>query len=159
MKHPIIDRVKEVVYNTFEVVCFLFPLDPWEAEEMEDQQLPSDVTRSMVTFDGAANGGMIIETSPSLLNAIAENMTGSEDATADEKEAALCELANIICGNTVPIFSNNNQICSIHPPSILNSDKEIPTRFSQMEKESLKVFLDEGPVRLSLFYSNGQTYD
>lgn len=159
MKHQIIDRVEEVVYNTFEVVCFLFPLDPWEVEEMEEQELSSDITKSIVTFEGAASGAMVIAASADMLDTIAENMTGAEDTSVEEKEAALCELANIICGNTVPIFSKNRQICSIHPPSILNSEKEIPARFSEMEKESLKVFLDEGPVELSLFYSNGQAYD
>lgn len=153
MKNQYADQVRKIAYKTFEIVCYMFPLEPWEAEELEDVELNGDTIKSIVTFDGAVNGGMIIHLTSELLSEIAVNMLGTDTATDEDKEAALCEMANIICGNTVPLFSKNKEICSIHPPSILTSAVAEHQVFNGMERESLRIFLDEGIVDIILYYS------
>ena len=53
-----------------------------------------------------------------LLTAIC-NMLGEDDPTNEEKEGALCEIANIVCGNAAPLFAKNDKICVIKPPQII----------------------------------------
>ena len=102
------ENVHDIALNTFEVTCFMFPMDEWEIEE-EELDYPDGSTRSIVGFDGAAKGGMVINPNESLLTAIAANMLGIDVPTEEEKEGALCEIANIICGNTVPLFAKNDK--------------------------------------------------
>lgn len=132
----------------------MFPLEDWEIEDEENLNLPDDSTKSVVTFEGAATGGLVISPSQDLLEALAANMLGSDEVTTDEKEGALCEMANIICGNTVPLFSKNKQICSILPPRILEEKENTDQVFKDMEKEFLRIYLDEGVADITLYYSN-----
>ncbi len=150
------DKIREIAYKTFEIVCYMFPLEPWELEEMDEIELPANTVKSIVTFDGAAAGGMIINPSSELLEAIATNMLGADMATPEEKEGALCEMANIICGNTVPLFAKNSNICYIRPPRIAEQDEDTDQTFRGMHKETLKVFLDEGIAEIMIYYSNGE---
>ena len=146
------ENVHDIALNTFEVTCFMFPMDEWERED-EDLEHPDGGVRSVVRFDGAAEGAMVINPSESLLNAIAANMLGIDEATDEEKEGALCEIANIICGNTVPLFAHNKHICYIRPPRIADAGENTDETFKGMHKEDVKVFLDEGVVDITLYYS------
>lgn len=153
MKRQYADRVQKIVCEAFEIVCYMFPLEPWEAEDLVNIELPADTIKSVITFEGAATGGMVIHPSLELLEAIATNMSGSDKAATEEKEAALCEMTNIICGNTVPLFSKKTEICSLHPPRILSSDEGNVPFFEGMENEYMRVYTDEGLVDIYLYYS------
>ena len=146
------DSVHDIALNTFEVTCYMFPLDEWEMED-EDIELPDGSVRSVVKFDGAAEGGMVINPSSELLAAIASNMLGEDDANDEEKKGALCEIANIICGNTVPLFANNEHICVIRPPRIAETGENTDETFNGMHREDVKVYLDEGICEITLYYS------
>lgn len=149
------DRLKEITENIFEVTCYMFPLEEWELEDAGLMEKPDGSVRSVVCFDGAAEGGMVISPSNELLTALANNMLGVEEANTEEKEGALCEIANIICGNTVPLFARDEQICVIRPPRIAHADEDTDTVFSGMQREDLTIFVDEGIVDISLYYSSG----
>lgn len=148
------DKIRKIAYDAFEIVCYMFPLEQWELEERGEINLPEDTPKTIVTFDGAANGCMIIKPASDLLEAIAVNMLGTDKATDEEKEGALCEMANIICGNTVPLFAKNDKICYIRPPRILEPDKDPGNYFQKMQKEFLTLYLDEGVAELRIYYSN-----
>src|SRR5690554_7462623 len=91
MSSEVEQKIQNIARHTFEVTCYMFPLDEWEIEEGENIERPDGSFRSVVHFDGAAKGGMVISPSGKLLNAIAANMLGIDEATNDEKEGALCE--------------------------------------------------------------------
>ena len=147
------DKIHDIALNTFEVTCYMFPLDEWEMDEEEVVHPDKNSTRSIVQFDGAAEGAMVINPNEELLQAIAANMLGVDEANEEEKEGALCEIANIICGNTVPLFSRNEKICYIRPPRIAEESENADELFNHHVKEDVKVFLDEGVVDISIYYT------
>lgn len=149
------DEVRKIAYNTFEIACYMFPVDESELIEDGRLELPEKGKSSIVKFDGAVEGGMVINVSPELLNAIASNMLGIEEATEEQKEGALCEVANMICGNTVPLFAKNDEICYIRPPRIIKKGEKPEQNFHGAHKEYLRIFLDEGVADITIYHSIG----
>ncbi len=144
------DNIHDIALNTFEVTCFMFPMDEWEIEE-DELEYPNGSTRSIVEFEGAAQGAMLINPNDSLLTAIAANMLGIDEPSFEEKEGALCEIANIICGNTVPIFAKDDKICVIKPPRIAEEGEDAASLFPNLHHEKINVLLDEGIVEISIY--------
>lgn len=146
------EKLRGIAYNTFEITCYMFPLDEWEIEEQGEITLGDDGITSIVEFDGAATGAMAIRVSPDLLDAIAENMLGMEEADQELKEGALREIANIICGNTVPVFAKDDKICYIRTPKIVEKLELADERFKNFQKEKLQIYLDEGTAEITIYY-------
>lgn len=149
------DKIHDIALHTFEITCYLFPLEEWELEDTGVLEKPDGNMKSIVEFDGAAKGGMVINLSRSLAEAIAANMLGVDKASQEEKEGALNEIANIICGNTVPLFARDENICVIRPPRIAKQAEETDVIFKGMQKERLQLFLDEGIADIIIYYSKG----
>jgi CheY-specific phosphatase CheX len=149
MSKKIKDRIYNIAVNAFEVTCFMFPLEEQEMEETP--QLSEASKRAAVCFNGATEGRMVMHPSEELLTAIAANMLGAEEPNEEEKEGALCEIANIICGNIVPLFAANDNICYLEPPFILNKNTVDKEDTEDMEEEIVQVFLDEGAVKISVY--------
>ena len=147
--------IKKIAYDTFQITCYMFPLDEWEIGEISKSKMPDYYTGAVVAFDGAVNGMMIIKPCRRLYEAIAANMLGVEETNDSEKEAALCEIANIVCGNTVPLFARNSKICLIKPPEIHNGNHSIEKKTTGMNKEVFEIFFDEGTAEISIYYENG----
>lgn len=148
------EEIRKIAHNTFEVTCYMFALDEME---MDEESLIADhsseeLVSSLVTFQGAAEGGMVISADEELFDAIAANMLGVDEATHEEKEGALCEIANIICGNTVPLFAKDGNICIINPPKIIKNGEIYSAGFEEFYEESFHVSLDEGVAFISIFY-------
>lgn len=148
------NRIRGIAYKTFEITCYMFPLDEWEIEEQGEIELGQDSVSALVGFDGASEGAMIIRVTPDLMNAIAENMLGMEEADTALKEGALCEIANIICGNTVPVFAKDDKICYIRPPQIISDHLNPGNKYKKMQKEHLQIYLDEGVAELTIYYTS-----
>lgn len=149
------ERLKGIAYQTFEITCYMFPLEEWEMEEQGVVELGDDSISAVVRFDGAAEGGMQIRVSPDMFDAIAENMLGTEEGDRELKEGALSEIANIICGNTVPIFAKGDQICYIRTPQIVEGKQTADELFKSMQKKTVQVHLDEGVAEITIYYSAG----
>lgn len=147
-------EIYDIAVNTFEVTCYMFPLEEWETNT-GGPPLSYGSIQSVVHFHGAANGRMIISPSGDLLKAMAANMLGIENPDANQKEEALCEIANIICGNTVPLFAQDDDICYIDPPEILKKEEQFDENGQEMNKETIEVMLDSGTVEISISYSLG----
>lgn len=149
---PYRDKIYDIAINTFEITCYMFPLEEWEMEGIDEQsELDNDI-RAIVRFNGAAEGGMVVNPSERLREAIASNMLGIDAPDEEEKNGALCEIANIICGNTVPLFAHDESICYIYPPRIVESGENTGHTFEGMNKESLRMFLDEGVADIFVYY-------
>jgi len=146
--------MKEAAYTTFEVSCYMFPVEKSELEDMgiDTNVNENDMTTSVVTFQGAAEGAMFIAANDGLYHALAENMLGENIAVKEEREAALCEIANIVCGNIVPYSAHDEEICKINPPEISNPVWKKRYKDDVFRQESLRLFLDEGIADISLFF-------
>lgn len=157
MNTPYMDKIRDIAVHTFEVACYLFPLEDWELDGEEAIDKPDGSKRAIVHFEGAATGGMVINTSKNLLDAIAANMLGVEEATDKDKDGALCEIANIICGNTVPLFAKNENICYIRPPRMAEPGEDLDVLFKNMKYDQLEIILDEGIAHISIYYETEGT--
>lgn len=146
------DKIREIAYNTFEIACYMFPLE--ECEIDEEEVLSEDSKTTFVTFDGAARGAIRIKVTPDLLDAIAANMLGVDEASDELKEGALNEIANIICGNTVPLFAKKDDVCLIGQPQIVESNKNPGNEYDEMQTESTFLYLDEGIAEITIHYLN-----
>lgn len=144
-----LEDIQEIAINTFEVTCFMFPMEEWEIDE--NLEPPCYTTRAIVEFDGAVSGGMVINPSEMLLSSLAENMLGTDDASVEEREGALCEIANIICGNAAPLFAKNDKICVIKPPQIIGKETDTNSYFKDMSCEIINVYLDEGVAQITVY--------
>jgi CheY-specific phosphatase CheX len=147
------DKIHDIALNTFEIASYMFPLEEWELDDAEDREEPDGSVKAIVHFDGAAEGGMVINPSGQLLSALAANMLGTDTVDEGQREGALCEIANIICGNTVPLFADSDRICFIRPPQIANQGEDTDQTFKGMKKESTRVLLDEGIAEITIYYS------
>lgn len=147
------DKLKGIACKTFEITCYMFPLEEWEIED-DFEGLGDESVSAVVHFDGAAEGGMQIEVSHELFDAIAENMLGMDEGDRELKEGALCEIANIICGNTVPMFAKGDKICYIRPPKIVGSPQAAEEEFKDMKRETVHVYLDEGVAVITLYHKS-----
>lgn len=148
------DKIYDIAVETFQVTCYMFPLEEWEMEEQPQDDIFGGAVRSVVYFSGAAQGKMVITASGKLLTAIAANMLGIDDPDNTQKEGALCEVANIICGNTVPLFARDDKICTIRPPEIAKNTAEAHKKTTEMEQEALEIFLDEGAAKIIVYYTS-----
>lgn len=149
------DKIRDIAITAFEVTCYMFPLEEWEIEDAEDLDQMKDDVRAVVRFDGAAQGAMAIKPSRELYASIAANMLGKETPNDAEKAGALCEITNIICGNTVPLFARNKKICTLRPPVIAGTDENLEELFKEMVSESLIIHLDGGIAEITIYYSAG----
>lgn len=152
------DQIRDIVNETFEITCYMFPLEDWEIEDGAVLTEPGGKLRSIVRFDGAAEGAMVINPSPELLESMACNMLGIDRADQEQKKGALCEIANIICGNTVPLFARDKNICYIRPPRIAEPGEDTDQTFAGMTKETMQVNLDEGAAQITIYYSEEEQF-
>lgn len=153
MKSGLRDKIYDSVVKTFEVVCYMHPL---EKSEIEDQNLiiPDHQIYSVVEFDGAVEGKMIITPSDELLSEMTKNMLAIDNPDEEQMTGALSEVSNIICGNTVPLFAKNEDICYIRPPRILKEYEVRAGENKEVNKEFLRVFLDGGVVEIIVLLFN-----
>ena len=150
-------KIFEAAVETFEITCYMFPVED-DADTDWDKKPVSKKVQSIVDFDGAANGKVIITPSESLLTAMAGNMLGIDSPNQNQKEEALCEVANIIAGNIAPHFSGKAGICYIHPPQLV-TEKENALRPENALEETVRVHLDEGMVDIKVLYQIGERND
>ncbi|WP_176466226.1 chemotaxis protein CheX [Aliifodinibius salipaludis] len=145
-------EIYKAAAETFEITCFLFPIEEEEVDNQSKEQLLLSNMKSMVEFSGATDGMVILTPSKSLLNAMAGNMLGIDEPNKDEKEEALCEVANIISGNIAPIFSKKGELCYISPPQLFSNGEKSTKNITNSLKETVRIFLDEGAADIEVHY-------
>lgn len=104
-----------VIVETFEKMAFFFATSqagsfPAEAEGLETVE---------VGFAGAFSGRLQLGLSASLLAELAGNMLGVENGAAlslEEQYDALRELANVVCGNLLPVIGGREAEFAIGSP-------------------------------------------
>lgn len=117
MKTRIERRLLEASTKAFEDTCFMYVVD-----ELQDIQAYLNVEAGAeVKFRGSFSGRLTIETSGGLYETIAINMLGRQDITPQQKQDALGEMANIICGNVIPTLGRENGEYKIETPGGLKA--------------------------------------
>lgn len=90
----------DVTALTLETLCFFYP----EAEVTDEQNAaPVDGDMS-VRFEGPFNGRVVVRLCGGMLPLLASNMLGDVDGDLHMQRDALAEVANVICGNLMPLI-------------------------------------------------------
>jgi chemotaxis protein CheY-P-specific phosphatase CheC len=96
---------------TFEDMCF-FVVSPLLTDEQRDA--PADAA-VQVRFRGPLSGRLVVRLSTRTLPVLASNMLGDVDGSPTMQRDALGEVANVICGNLLPIIGGTDAIYTIDP--------------------------------------------
>ncbi|MCC6432888.1 MAG: chemotaxis protein CheX [Gemmatimonadaceae bacterium] len=132
---------------TFEELALLFP----EADPTPEQAAaPLDVTVS-VDFRGPLTGRLVLRASESILPAIASNMLGEEESQhVPLQRDALGELANVICGNVLPIVAGAEAVFHLAAPHIHRDDSQ-RSRETDAARATTTFGVEDGRVQAELY--------
>lgn len=148
-------NLKETLYKatvlTFEELCFMFPAPEME-EELKDVKLEAMV---VVEFQGPFNGELAVKTCGELYRAIPTNMLGEDDSTARQRRDALCEIANVICGNMLPGIAGPKEVFDISSPREMENG-ESGDGLHEDPAAEVCMALDQGKVEITLFINDEQ---
>lgn len=132
---------------TFEQLAFMFP-----SEELEGDQLIAKASAiASVTFRGEFDGRLTVVACGPLLPTLAVNMLGEDEPHSEQMQHdALGEIANIICGNVLPLITNPKAVFDLDAPETKAIDEPF---FNSPESPAARVQigLEEGRVDLLLF--------
>jgi len=146
------NNYQEVLYRvaeeTLESLAFMFT----ECDEEEKGKESEAPTWVRISFSGPFSGSLMVGVDPGVLGELAENMLGTEDeVTLAEKEDALRELANVICGNLLPEIGGKEEIFQLEAPQIISGEeKEIQLNRAEPQAR-IKLPLESGLAEVVLF--------
>src|SRR5512136_311977 len=80
-----------------------------------------------VRFRGPINGGLTVLLCGQLLSAIAANMLGEESSpSVEQQHDALREVANVICGNMLPLIAGTKPVFNVDLPQVIADPAMLP---------------------------------
>jgi len=92
------------------------------SEMEEEQKAASPDTAVEVDFRGPFSGRLILAVSGGILPGIVANMLGEDEAaSAGSQSDALGELANVICGNVLPLVAGDRLTFDLASPRLFDS--------------------------------------
>lgn len=106
--------LSQTLAATFEELALICP-----DLKLSDKQSESQVDVAMsVAFNGPLNGRLVLKASSQVLPSIAENMLGTDtiDGQSVERDA-LGELANVMCGNLLPLIGGAQAVFVLSAPA------------------------------------------
>ena len=106
--------------STFEELALLLVVAP-EARPDAPAAAPADASRPpcgvRVDFDGPWGGSVVLRVDEAVLDAAAANMLGIAAAPdAPARRDALGELANVVCGNVLPVIAGRAAVFALQAP-------------------------------------------
>jgi CheY-specific phosphatase CheX len=150
-----IDNIIEIVTaETLEKLAFMFA-SPYNPEDSVEENPDIGVS---VSFNGPFSGTLQMKVSGEVLSEIAGNMLGVDDEdeiTLEDKNDALKESVNVICGNILPAISGELAVFNIDAPKIIHEGEDMKSRDGEKLVSDVKLSLDEGRCDLALFV-NGE---
>lgn len=148
--------LSQTMAATFEELAFICPDTMLSGKQSE---APVDVAVS-VSFDGPLSGRLILRASAEILPGIADNMLGTDgDYTPNIQRDALGELANVMCGNLLPMIGGVKSVFVLSAPHAYVTGGEaqtcVPTARASIGVDSGRVVAqlllsDDSCVRLGL---------
>lgn len=123
MRPPLEAALAAVMVETLEKLAFLFAT-PADEAGMEDRDGGGPMQAVRVAFTGPFRGEVELGLSPPVLDELTANMLGSEEGdppSTEERHDALKELANVVCGNLLPVIGGSEAEFSIAAPRIADT--------------------------------------
>jgi hypothetical protein len=125
--NAVVERhLAEVTIDTLERLGFLF------ASVAEEPPAPSEAALGTVgvAFEGSFAGELEVSLSGPVLTELAANMLGTMEGdplSFDQQLDALKELANVICGNLLPVIAGSETEFTIGAPGEVAPDRPVWT--------------------------------
>jgi hypothetical protein len=116
MEKELQEALSKVMFMTFEELGFVFP----EAEMTLDQANAEPEIAVETDFFGPFEGKVILQICGGLVEVISTNMLGSDaPPVLNLQQDAMRELANVVCGNLLPLIAGSKEVFHLKPPRIL----------------------------------------
>ncbi len=154
MRAKLEEVMSQVTIDTLKKLAFIFAF----RDEGEEGQPGDAMVGGSVSFKGPFSGTLVVTMSIEVLQELAGNMLGLDDAeetTEDHRSDALKETMNVICGNLLPAIAGDEVVFDIGVPKVLPADQEMKkgAGIAAGLEPSAKVNLDldEGQCVLFLF--------
>jgi CheY-specific phosphatase CheX len=130
----------------FEELGFLMP----RSEISEDN--PVEGKSAVVSFKGAFSGCLLVSLSAELLPLLSANMLGEQNSSENPMEHdALCEIANVICGNALPAIYGFEPIFHLNAPSLYNTSETSHLESTYTRTAAVHIAFDLGRADVSLY--------
>jgi len=134
------------VRDVFENLCFMMPA-PKSSVPPPDLGSSSRVVLA-VDFTGAGRGTLHLTLPDSMVALVASSMLGEDDPLElSEQYDAVCELANIVCGNVLPLVAGERAVFDLSSPRVIAT---MDPSLADRADASVAVLLEEGLVSASL---------
>ncbi|HXB98691.1 MAG TPA: response regulator [bacterium] len=134
-------RLRDSAADAMEKLCFILP----SGEPRE----PAPLTRAMqVRFNGRYSGRLVLSVDARLYTALAANMLGEADLGDRQRSDALGEMANVVCGNLLPLLGWNGEF-KLGPPEPSSPDCGVGSDACGRYFD-LRMVFDEGDLELAL---------
>ena len=147
------EELYRVAAETIESLALMFLMTEEDACVLD----PEDVTVAHVDFTGPFNGSLALSVTEELLPELAANMLGrpgEQDVPVEDQEDALKELANVICGNILPVVAGTEAVFNVCGPQIAGEDEDASVREGYAPAASTEFFIEGGIVSVSFHVSD-----
>jgi hypothetical protein len=138
--------LQQVAEDTFASMVFFLPAEaPAGAPDAS-----GPLREAAVDFTGPFAGRLTLSVPDAMAGLLAANMLGLEGGrpTPLQERDALAELANVICGNLLPIVATPQDVFSVGHPSVTPPDPQ-PEAPREPPAAAATLFFEEGSVRLA----------
>jgi len=137
--------------EVFESLAFVLPALEDEPSAPPEQ---ADMTAAIISFTGPFAGTLVLNASSELLPAIAANMLGldfGEVASREMQRDAFKELANVICGNILPVIAGEQAMFDVAPAELPDDNALPATLAGHTPLATAQLHMEKGWVSLLLF--------
>lgn len=139
--------LSHAVHEVFENLCFMLPREETNVRGEGEASLQAQVLVE-VSFDGSQRGLVRVALPAAMLPLVASAMLGEDvPVPLAEQEAAVRELANIVCGNVLPRIAGERAVFDLGVPRLVELT-EPRLEFAS----NVRVVLEEGVVEASIAF-------
>lgn len=117
MNDPIQRVLYRVTESVLERLAFIFSFPEEDREPLDGP----DTLGARVAFTGPFSGALHLRVGRDIGPELAGNMLGvdPEETTPEQRDDAVRELINVICGNLLPAIAGKRAVFNVEPPVIL----------------------------------------
>jgi len=140
--------LSQAVRDVFENLCFMLPTPTPSGASIPPELGSLSRVVLAVDFSGAGRGSLHLTLPDSMIASVASSMLG-EDGPLElsEQYDAVCELANIVCGNVLPLIAGERAVFDLASPRVIAT---MEADLGDLFDASARVLMDEGLVCASI---------
>ena len=133
---------------TFEDLGFLLP-----DEDLNDEQKAAQgEARVSIAFKGPFDGELVVRLYGGVLPGMTANMLGEmEPPEVSMQNDAFGEIANVICGNALPVIAGSRQVFDLGAPEVERLPQGSWKQSGQAPAAEISLGLEEGRAEVLLY--------